>query len=83
MGHYLAQAISGLVAAGLLVAAATQARRTLLSGTVSISLVPYPLGPAHVVAALGLLMLTLRLIADLPRVRTGESGMLRDEPESL
>ena len=79
---YLAQVLSMLVAAGLVVAAAGQARRTLSSGSMSVSLVSYPLGPAHVLAALGLLLMTLRVIADISRVGTGESGMLREESEA-
>ena len=83
VGNYIAQVVSILVAAGLVVASAMQARRTLATGTLSNSLLPYPLGPAHVLASLGLLMMTVRLIADIWRVKTGESGMLREEPESF
>jgi len=83
VGHHLAQILSMVVASGLVVAAGRQAWRTLAGNTMSTSLISYPLGPAHVVATLGLLLLALRLIADLPRVRTGESGMLREDRESL
>lgn len=83
VADHLAQVLSILIAAGLLVSASMQAQRTLASGTLSTSLLAYPLGPAHVVGVLGLLMLTVRLIADLPRVRTGESGMLREDSEAL
>lgn len=83
VGHHLAQGLSILISAALVVAAAMQAWRTLASSTMSISLLPYPLGPAHVVATLGLLLMTIRLLADLPRVRTGESAMLREDPEAL
>ena len=80
---YLAQFISVLVGIGLVVAAARQARRTLASNTMSVSLISYPIGPAHVLAALGLLLMTLRIIADLSRVSTGESGMLREDSEAV
>lgn len=83
VADHLAQCLSVLIAVGLLVSASMQARRTLASGTLSTSMLAYPLGPAHVVGALGLLLLTLRLIGDLPRVRTGESGMLREDSEAL
>ena len=83
VADHVAQCLSIVIAAGLLVSASMQARRTLASGTLSTSMLAYPLGPAHVVGALGLLLLTLRLIADLPRVRTGESGMLREDSEAL
>ena len=83
VANHIAQVLSILIATGLFVGAAMQARRTLAGGALSTSLLAYPLGPAHVVAALGLLMLTIRLVADLPRVRTGESGMLREDVEAL
>ncbi len=83
LGDYLAQGLSILIAAALVAAAAMQAWRTLASGTMSTSLVSYPLGPAHVVATLGLLVMTLGLLTDLARVRTGESAMLREDPEAL
>jgi TRAP-type C4-dicarboxylate transport system permease small subunit len=82
-GNYIAQIVSILVAGGLVVAAALQARRTFATGTLSNSLIPYPLGPAHVLASLGLFMMTVRLIADLSRVKSGESGMLREESEGF
>ena len=83
LADYLAQCLSIVVAVALVVAAAQQARRTLGSGTMSISLIPYPLGPAHVLGCLGLGMMTLRLIADLTRVTSGDSGMLRPDSEVL
>jgi TRAP-type transport system small permease protein len=83
VGHYIAQLVSILVATGLVVASALRAQRTLVSGTLSTSLLPYPLGPAHVVASLGLLLMTIRLLADVPRIRTGESGLLREDAEPL
>ena len=83
VADHLAQYLSIAVAVALTVAAAQQARRTLASGTMSISLIPYPLGPAHVLGCLGLLMMTLRIIADVTRVKSGESGMLRPDSEIL
>jgi len=81
--NYIAQCVSVLVAAGLVAAATMQAHRTIAGGTLSNSLLPYPLGPAHVLAALGLFMMTVRLIADVPRVKTGESAMLREDSQSI
>jgi len=80
---YVAQIVSALVGVALVVAAARQARRTLMSGTMSVSLISYPLGPAHVLATLGLLLMALRIIADLSRVSTGQSGMLREDSEAV
>ncbi len=83
VADYLAQILSSVIAVALVVAAAQQAARTLGSNTMSVSLLSYPLGPAHVLATLGLLMMTLRVIADLSRIRTGESGMQREDSEAL
>jgi TRAP-type C4-dicarboxylate transport system permease small subunit len=83
VSDHLAQLLSILIAVALVVSAAMQARRTLSGGTLSTSLLAYPLGPAHVVGLLGLVMMTIRLIADVPRVRTGESGMQREDTEAL
>ena len=83
VADYLAQCLSIAIAVTLVVAAAQQAVRTLASNTMSVSLISYPLGPAHVLATLGLLMMTLRIIADLWRVRAGESGMQREDSQAL
>lgn len=82
-GNYIAQICSILVAGALVAASGMQAIRTLTSSTKSTGLIPYPLGPAHLIASLGLLMMTIRLLADIHRVKTGESGMLREDSEAL
>lgn len=83
IADYLALFLSIVIAVALVVAAGQQAWRTLASNTISVSLISYPIGPAHVLATLGLLLMTLRIIADLSRIRTGKSGMQREDAEML
>lgn len=80
---YVAQFISAVVAVALVAAAGVQAWRAITSNTMSAGLILYPIGPAHALATFGLLMLALRVIADLWRVGSGESGMQREDSEAL
>ncbi|HOE15930.1 MAG TPA: TRAP transporter small permease [Syntrophorhabdaceae bacterium] len=42
----------------------------------------FPLGPAYLVLPAGLLLLTLWLLYDLPKVRKGQSHLLKEEEDS-
>jgi TRAP-type C4-dicarboxylate transport system permease small subunit len=45
----------------------------------TLSALPIPVGPAYTFVPLGFLALSLMLLIDLPRVRTGRSYLFRDE----
>ena len=55
------------------------AARTALSDDTALATVPILLGPAYSIVPVGFLALTIALLMDLPRVRTGGSLLLRDE----
>ena len=62
----------------ILVATTQQAMRGLSDDT-TLSALPLPVGPAYCLVPLGFLALTVIMLIDLPRVRSGRSYLFREE----
>lgn len=76
LGHLMSLAFSVIV----MIAAGQQSLRALADAT-ELSTLPIPVGPAYCLVPIGFLAMTLLMIADLPRVRKGQSLVLtQDEP---
>src|SRR5262245_49620511 len=74
---HLVQVVSVVYCAALTYATVQQARHVRLTGT-TFATVEWPLWPAHFLVALGLLVTTLLMLADLREVRAGRSSLFRD-----
>jgi TRAP-type C4-dicarboxylate transport system permease small subunit len=66
----------------VLVATTGQAIRGWQDDT-TLSALPIPVGPAYSLVPLGFLALTLVLLADLPRVRSGKSYLFKEESSTI
>lgn len=78
VADYLAQIISLAFCLAFAVTATQQAFRALAGGT-TLSTVPVPLGPAYFMVPLGFLALAILMLIDLPRVRTGQSRLFKED----
>lgn len=79
--NYFAQIVSLLYCLVFVVATTQQALRAMSEAT-TLSTLPIPLGPAYVLVPIGFGGLTLLMLADLPRVRSGESRLFTEEAPS-
>jgi TRAP-type C4-dicarboxylate transport system permease small subunit len=66
----------------ILVATTQQALRGLSDDT-TLSALPLPVGPAYSFVPLGFLALTVAMLADLARIRSGRSYLFREETPSV
>jgi TRAP-type C4-dicarboxylate transport system permease small subunit len=78
LANYFAQIISVLYSLLFMVATAQQAWRGIFDAT-TLSTLPVPVGPAYVLVPIGFLGLTLLMLADLPKVRSGTSRLFTEE----
>jgi TRAP-type C4-dicarboxylate transport system permease small subunit len=81
VANHVAHLLSLAFCAFILVATGQQAWRGLHDDT-TLSALPLPVGPAYCLVPLGFLALTVVMLADLPRVRTGKSYLFREEAPS-
>ena len=70
------QIVSILYCAALFFATFQQFRNMLATGTL-FTTVELPMWPGHLLVSLGLLVLTLMMLLDLPEVRKGRSGLFK------
>ncbi len=77
--NYFGQIFSIVYGAVLVIASIQQLVRTLRHGTTLASLSFVPLWPGIIVIPLGLLLMCLLMLIDLPRVRKGKSALFQDE----
>jgi TRAP-type C4-dicarboxylate transport system permease small subunit len=78
--NYIAQVFSVFYSVTLTIAMFLQTLRIVANKT-TLSTIDFPLWPAYMIALLGLFFLSLRMILDLGKVKTGESGLFQQEPE--
>lgn len=76
--HYLAQIISLAYCLIIVFATLREALRASADGT-TLSTVPLPVAPAYFLVPLGFLAMTIFMLIDLARVRSGESALFREE----
>jgi TRAP-type C4-dicarboxylate transport system permease small subunit len=81
VANHVAHLLSLAFCAFILVATGQQAWRGLQDDT-TLSALPIPVGPAYCLVPLGFLALTIVMLADLPRVRSGKSYLFREEAPS-
>jgi TRAP-type C4-dicarboxylate transport system permease small subunit len=81
LANYFAHLVSLLFCLIILVATGQQAWRGLQDDT-TLSALPVLVGPAYCLVPLGFLALTLLMLIDLPRVRSGQSYLFREEAPS-
>ena len=77
--NYFGQIFSIVYCALLVVASIQQLVRTLQHGTTLASLSFVPLWPGIIVIPVGLLLLLVLILRDLPRVKRGKSALFQDE----
>lgn len=73
-----AQAMTGLIALLFTYAAGIQAIAAWRDGAVSNGVFEYSLWPAYWIVLVGLALMTVHVLADLSRVGTGQSGLLKE-----
>jgi TRAP-type C4-dicarboxylate transport system permease small subunit len=78
LANHVAILLSLVFCGFILVATGQQAWRGLQDDT-TLSALPIPVGPAYCLVPLGFLALTIVMLADLPRVRSGKSYLFREE----
>jgi TRAP-type C4-dicarboxylate transport system permease small subunit len=81
VADHIAILLSLVFCAFILIATGQQAWRGLQDDT-TLSALPIPVGPAYCLVPLGFLALTIVMLADLPRVRSGKSYLFREEAPS-
>jgi TRAP-type C4-dicarboxylate transport system permease small subunit len=81
VANHVAHLLSLAFCAFILVATGQQAWRGLHDDT-TLSALPLLVGPAYCLVPLGFLALTVVMLADLPRVRSGKSYLFREEAPS-
>jgi TRAP-type C4-dicarboxylate transport system permease small subunit len=81
VANHVAHLLSLAFCAFILVATGQQAWRGLRDDT-TLSALPLLVGPAYCLVPLGFLALTVVMLADLPRVRSGKSYLFREEAPS-
>ena len=77
--NYFGQIFSIVYGAILVFASIQQMVRTLQHGTTLASLPSIPLWPGIIVIPVGLLLMCLLMLLDLPRVKHGKSALFQDE----
>jgi TRAP-type C4-dicarboxylate transport system permease small subunit len=77
--NYVGQIFSILYGALLVFASIQQLVKTFNNGTTLASLPSVPLWPGVIVIPVGLALMCLLMIVDLPRVKEGKSDLFRDE----
>jgi len=77
--NYLVQVISVFYGVLLVIASSQQALRVIADHTTLSSLDFIPLGPAYVIVPIGLFFMSLAMLLDIRKVRTGESPLFREE----
>lgn len=82
VANYLAHLVSLAFCLIILVATTQQALRGLEDDT-TLSALPIPVGPAYSLVPIGFLALTLVMLADFMRIRSGRSYLLREEMTSV
>jgi TRAP-type C4-dicarboxylate transport system permease small subunit len=80
--NYLANLVSLAFCLIILVATTQQALRGLEDDT-TLSALPIPVGPAYSLVPIGFLALTLVMLADFTRIRSGRSYLFREETTSV
>jgi TRAP-type C4-dicarboxylate transport system permease small subunit len=80
--NYLAHLVSLAFCLIILVATTQQALRGLEDDT-TLSALPIPVGPAYSLVPIGFLALTLVMLADFTRIRSGRSYLFREESTAL
>jgi TRAP-type C4-dicarboxylate transport system permease small subunit len=75
---HVVQVLSILYCGALVFATAQQTRHVWSTGTTFVSM-EIPLWPAHLIVCVGLLVTTLLLLFDLPRVRHRQSSLFLDD----
>lgn len=75
--NYAAQILSLIFCVILFVAPLQEAIRAMGDDT-TLSTVPIPVGPAYFLVPIGFFAMGLLMLIDLPRVRSGQSYLLRD-----
>lgn len=78
--NYIAQIFSILCSVALTIAMFLQTLRIIANKT-TLSTIDFPLWPAYLIALLGLFFLSLRMILDFWKIKTGEAGFFKQEPE--
>ena len=81
--NYCGQIFSILYGAVLVFASIQQLVRTLHHGTTLASLPGMPLWPGLIVIPIGLILMCLLMLKDLPRVKEGKSALFQDETPTL
>jgi len=76
--NYLAQFISLIYCLILVFATWRQALRASAEAT-TLSTLPIPVGPAYFLVPIGFFAMTLFMLLDIPRVRSGQSSLFRDD----
>jgi TRAP-type C4-dicarboxylate transport system permease small subunit len=74
---YLAQVFS-IAYGALLAVATTQQFLRVVSDRMTLSTVDIPVAPAYLLVPVGLFLLSVLMLLDLPRVRKGESPLFKD-----
>jgi TRAP-type C4-dicarboxylate transport system permease small subunit len=77
--NYLVQVMSMLYGVLLVIASSQQALRVIADHTTLSSLDFIPLGPAYVIVPIGLFFMSLAMLLDIRKVRTGESPLFKEE----
>ena len=75
---YFVQVLSILFSLLLVVATTKRAIHMIASGT-TLGLLDYPVWPGYVILPIGLFAMSLLMLFDLPRVRTGNSSLFQEE----
>jgi len=78
--NYIVQGFSILCSVALTIAMFLQTLRVIANKT-TLGTIHFPLWPAYMIALLGLFFLSLRMIFDLWKVRTGEAAFFKQEPK--
>jgi TRAP-type C4-dicarboxylate transport system permease small subunit len=81
--NYFGQIFSIVYGAVLVFASIQQLVRTFQHGTTLASLPFIPLWPGIIVIPIGLLLMCLLMLFDLPRVKKGKSALFQDETPTL
>ena len=76
--NYFVQLVSMLYGAVLVIATFQQFLRATATGT-ALSSLDFPLGPAYLIVPVGLFFMSLLMLIDIRKVRTGKSPLFKEE----
>lgn len=76
--NYFVQLVSMLYGAVLVVATFQQFLRATATGT-ALSSLDFPLGPAYLIVPVGLFFMSVLMLIDIRKVRTGKSPLFKEE----